>query len=426
MKRIARRTFLGASAAFALSAPAVQAQKAAIGVALVIGNSKYQWEATLPNVRRDAPDIAKRFEAMGLKTQLLQDAGRDTLLQALQAFGDQARGSRFAAFYFAGHGAAWVKDNYLVPVDADLASPNSTQALVPVQAVGAATGRAANRLIIYDNCRNNPADGWQQLETQRAAAVNDSVRASQNNKPNSLILFSTAPGRVALDGPAGENSPFAASLMRQLDGQTVELRGLGAVVRRDLLITTEGRQVLWDLDTFQQSFTVAGARGRIAANASSWARDPSKIIELTRAYAFVRDNGLPLPPGLIAHRAAGRDGQKAGSYQLVARLQGSPSPQCLIVMSVEEGKTAEMIVSAHGAGGSYWRFVTGTISGGRIEFQPKDDSPHYSFTWTGANTGTLTQTFNRKGGGSGGGSNAAVGSRSSGQIHTAPFTRLDG
>lgn len=384
------------------------------GVALVIGNSKYQWEASLPNVRRDAPDIAKRFEAMGLKTQLLQDAGRAAMVQAIESFGEQARGSRFAAFYFAGHGAAWVKDNYLVPVDADLASPNSTQALVPVQSVAAATGRAANRLIVYDNCRNNPADGWQQLETQRAAAVSDAARAAQNKKPNSLTLFSTAPGRVALDGPAGENSPFAAALMRQLDGQTVELRGLGAVLRRDLLIATEGRQVLWDLDTFQQSFTVNGARGRVAANSSSWARDPSKIIELTKAYAFVRDNGLPLPPGLIAHRSAGRDGQKAGSWQYMANFKGNPAPQCLVVMSAEEGRTAELMISGRGENGPYWRFVTGTIAGGRIEYQPRDGSAHFSFAWKDANSGTLTQQADFK-----------SGSRNQRPAYTAPFTRLD-
>ena len=437
---IARRTLLAGAGAL-LAAPAVHAQGqgqgqgqrqgpgqgggqggqgggrpqgTGPGVALVIGNSKYQWEASLPNVRRDAPDIAKRFEAMGLKTQILQDANRAAMVQAIEAFGEQARGSRFAAFYFAGHGAAWVKDNYLVPVDADLSSPNSTQALVPVSAVGAATGRAAHRLVVYDNCRNNPADGWQQLETQRAAAVSDAARAALNLKSNSLILFSTAPGRVALDGPAGENSPFAAALMRQLDGQTVDLRGLGAALRRDLLIATEGRQVLWDLDTFQQSFVVAGARGRVAANSSSWARDPSKIIELTKAYAFVRDNGLPLPPGLIAHRSAGRDGQKAGSWQYMANFKGTPAPQCLVVMSAEEGRTAELIVSAKGDNGPYWRFVTGTIAGGRIEYRPRDGSAHFSFAWKDANSGTLTQQADLKGG-----------ARSQRLPYTAPFTRLD-
>ena len=152
-----------------VAAPSIARAQAA-GVALVIGNSKYQWEASLPNVRRDVPDIAKRFEAMGLKTELLQDANRSAMTDAIERFGTQAKGSRFAAFYFAGHGAAWVKDNYLVPIDADLSTPNSTQSLVPVASIARTTAGAANRLVVYDNCRNNPADGWRQTEAERRAA----------------------------------------------------------------------------------------------------------------------------------------------------------------------------------------------------------------------------------------------------------------
>ena len=39
-----------------LASPAIVRAQGQNGVALVIGNSKYQWEAQLPNVRRDAPD----------------------------------------------------------------------------------------------------------------------------------------------------------------------------------------------------------------------------------------------------------------------------------------------------------------------------------------------------------------------------------
>src|SRR5476649_175389 len=96
--RIGRRAVL-AGVASLLPLPAVRAQGQAAGVALVIGNSKYQWEAPLPNVRRDAPDIAKRLQELGLRTELLQDLGRDAMSAALEKFKASANGANLAAFY---------------------------------------------------------------------------------------------------------------------------------------------------------------------------------------------------------------------------------------------------------------------------------------------------------------------------------------
>ena len=50
-----------------LAAPSIVHAQSANGVALIIGNSKYKWEASLPNAKRDATDIAQQFEALGLK-----------------------------------------------------------------------------------------------------------------------------------------------------------------------------------------------------------------------------------------------------------------------------------------------------------------------------------------------------------------------
>ena len=106
---------LAGAGSLMLAAPAVRAQGQNAGVALVIGNSKYQWEAQLPNVRRDAPDVARCFQSFGLKTELLQDAGQDAMAAAIDRFRSLSSGASFAAFYFAGHGASWDQDTYLVP-----------------------------------------------------------------------------------------------------------------------------------------------------------------------------------------------------------------------------------------------------------------------------------------------------------------------
>ena len=124
--------------------PAIRAQAQTAGVALVIGNSKYQWEAPLPNVRRDAPDIAKRFQALGLRTELVQEPAATR--QALDKFATACRGANFAATYFAGHGATWQRAMYLVPLDADLSAPSAVERCIPSADINQATKDTAHRL----------------------------------------------------------------------------------------------------------------------------------------------------------------------------------------------------------------------------------------------------------------------------------------
>lgn len=378
-----------AAATALLAAPHVARAQGAGGVALVIGNSKYQWEASLPNVRRDAPDVAKRFQAMGLKTELLQDLSKDALRQAVDRFSSSAAGANLAALYFAGHGATWEKETYLVPVDVDLGTPSNVKTLLPVSAVSRAVQSASHRLLVFDSCRNNPADGWRQLEAERGARFNVEQQrdAAATAEPNSLTLFSTAPGRVALDGPAGENSPFAASFLHQLSGNSVDLAALPGKIRRELLIATEGRQVLWDRNTYSGSFAVKGVSGGTPGTTG----DPSRIIELPNAYAFARKSGIELPQGLIAHRAppGTPHAQKAGSYEFTALTPRGPMPYLVVVLSAEATGTAQLITAIQNDAGRIWRFVTGSISNNRLTFQPSAGRPNYLLDWSDTNSGSV-------------------------------------
>jgi hypothetical protein len=424
---IGRRVVLGGACGL-LAAPAVvRAQGKAGGVALVIGNSKYAWEAQLPNVRRDAPDIAKRFQAFGLNTELVQDAGRDAMNRAFDKFGAAAKSANFAAFYFAGHGASWGKDTYLVPVDADLSTPSTVQTLINSLDVGKATRGAANRLFVYDNCRNNPADGWRQLEAERNAITaysSEGQRGGYAGAANTLVLFSTAPGHVALDGAAGQNSPFAASLLRQLNDASVDLQSLPSRLRRDLLLATQGRQVMFDRNNFSAPFSVNGSP-RPGSAAPGGGFNPANVIELPKAYAYAQENSLPLPSGLIAYRAAGgsRDAQKVGSFQFARKSKLGTDPALLIVMSVEAQQTAEVIMSVKGRfnpktqkmeGGSIWRYITSRIAGDRLDYVPRDGADHMIFDWHDANSGSFS------------GLNEDAGAQSKGVSSGIRFTRLDG
>lgn len=429
-----RSSILGAGSL--LASPSILRAQTAGGVALVIGNSKYHWEAPLPNVRRDAPDVARAFQSYGLKTELVQDAGLSAMNQALEHFAAAAKGAQFAAFYFAGHGASWGADSYLVPADAELGNPDAVKNLIKTRTAGRTMSEAVNRLLVFDNCRNNPADGWRQLESERNAVTSpEQQRQGAAGSANTLTLFSTAPGRIARDGPAGDNSPFAACFLRQLQPASIDLQSTPSKLRRDLLIATEGRQLLWDSNRFQQPFVLNAPRNRqpvavggAAGGASGGAASSGRIVELTRAYAYAQENGLPLPSGLVACRPPGsgsgdsRDAWKVGSFQFINRNDLGESPALLIVLSVEGQQTAEIITSIKGRfnpqtqkleSGSIWRFVTSRISGDKLNYVPRAGSASWVFDWRDANSGSFSLINDQQ-----------VGRTAMG--FSSRFTRLDG
>jgi hypothetical protein len=411
-----RRTFF-VSALGMIAAPAIarvsaaRAQGKSTGVALVIGNSRYLRESALPNPKRDTTDVAARFKAYGLQTELVQDADRATMDKAIAAFGARAKGANFAAFYYAGHGVFFGNGTWMVPVEGDLGDPDNVKSFVNVAMVREAIKDAQNKLMVFDNCLNNPADGWKQRATEDRARSGAGVRVQE--PPNTIVLFSTIIGRIALDGPPGENSPFAASFLRQFDGSSVDLRSVPVKLRRDLLIATEARQIATYRSTYREPFTLTAtesSRGAVPPNRSTWASDPSRVIDLTKAYAFAEENKLPLGPGLIAHRpAAGvRHANKVGSY----RFETENAPAIVVIMSVEQEKAAEVVLVYKHIGSPTWSFVRGNLANDRLECSMRENGGQLVFTWSDANGGSVA-IFPPK-------------DDVKSKITTGRFTRLDG
>lgn len=402
-----RRDLLAASGSL-LAVPAIVRAQGQTGVALVIGNSKYKWEAQLPNVKRDVPDIAKHFEQFGLKTELLQDVGHDAMRQVIDKFTAASRGTKLAAFYFAGHGAQWEKTSYMVPADADLSTPSAVKTFPSVSSIRQGTGEAAHRLLIFDSCRNNPADDWR----QQWALDQSVIAAGTSSEPNTVMLFSTAPGHAALDGPAGQNSPFAAALLRQLASPSVDLKGLPGKLRRDLLIATEGRQVVWDLNSYPESFPLNGPPGAAAGGGSSV--DAARIMELPNAYAFARQRGLIMPQGIVAFRPrSGANANKVGAF----RMDYPNNNFTLIaVMSVDDPNAVELVLMSTGGSSqqlAVWKLVRGKISGDTLDFVSGSAGGHHEYKWKDANSGNgFWRNLNPSG-------------KDSGAIVRASFTRLD-
>jgi len=215
---------------------------AAARVALVIGNSAYQHAPSLPNPPRDADAMAAVLRQVGFSTvEVRRDQGKAAIEAALKQFAQEARGAEVAVVYYAGHSLEQGGVNYLVPVDATLATDADVEyETVPLRLLERSVeGASRLKLIILDACRNNPfAAGMKRTSATRAIGRG---LARVEPEGDTLIAYAAREGAVASDGDVG-NSPYTASLVRRLATPGLEVRILFGQVRDDVLQATARAQ----------------------------------------------------------------------------------------------------------------------------------------------------------------------------------------
>jgi len=89
----------------------------------VVGNATYKNAPVLSNPQRDAILVADALKRTGFQSVTLQiDLGRDALVSALRNFAQQAEAADWSVVYYSGHGMEVGGVNYLIPVDARIAT----------------------------------------------------------------------------------------------------------------------------------------------------------------------------------------------------------------------------------------------------------------------------------------------------------------
>src|SRR5581483_10116319 len=253
-----RRCWLATFLTFALMAFAATPADAGSRLALVIGNGKYANAPKLENPANDSADLAAALRKVGFEIIEQQDASREAMTKAMREFSTRLRGTEVALFFYAGHGMQMNGENYLLPVDADIQTPAdvrfNTVNLTDVQQEMEGSGRV--NIIILDACRNNPfAD---RLAQSGRAAPSRGLGRIDAAGEGSLIVYSTQPNNVALDG-AGRNSPFTAALLKHVVTPGIEVRQMLSRVRGDVLAATERRQTPWDSSSLTGDVYLGGA-----------------------------------------------------------------------------------------------------------------------------------------------------------------------
>jgi len=240
-------------------------------LALLIGNSNYAHGGSLDNPVNDVRAIKKALEALGFTVLKYEDCTQKTMKRAMDKFGGKLKGKHVGLFFYAGHGVQVKGHNYLIPTDAKLDNENDAEydcvkagrILAKMETAGTRTN-----IVILDACRDNP------FERSWRRGTEGTGLAFMNAPSGSLIAYSTAPGKTALDG-RGKNSPYTSALLKHIDSPNITVLQMFQRVRSTVMDGSEYKQTPWESTSLRGDFyfTTKGKDNRFSEEQASLARE---------------------------------------------------------------------------------------------------------------------------------------------------------
>ena len=221
--------------------PAIAQDAAGKRVALVIGNGAYEHVPALKNPANDATDLATTLGELGFEVTLHTDKAQSGMLDVLREFRLTADAAEIALVYFAGHGIEIDRQNYLLPIDAQLQNDTDVnfEAITLETLMFAASGAERLSMIIVDACRDNPFKTTMK-RSNASRSIGQGLAAVEPSR-NTLVAYAAKEGTTAADG-IGRNSPYASALISALQEPRIEVGLMMRRVRDDVLNATAGRQ----------------------------------------------------------------------------------------------------------------------------------------------------------------------------------------
>jgi uncharacterized caspase-like protein len=209
--------------------------------ALVIGNGSYWKVPVLPNPTNDAGDVAGSLQRLGFAVHRVTNGSLDEMRRALLDFVPVARRSEMALVYFAGHGMEIAGENWLIPIDAELATDTAAdQEAISLNTVLQIASEASKvGLVILDACRNDPFAAQIQRGVAPRAVGRGLVRVEP---PGSvLVAYAARAGTTASDG-TGRNSPYTEALLHNIETPDLDIRHVFRNIRDEVIGATGQRQ----------------------------------------------------------------------------------------------------------------------------------------------------------------------------------------
>ena len=227
-------------------------------IALVIGNAEYLVDK-LNNSVKDAKDIVALLEELDFDVTHVYDAEKKEMNEEIENFSSKLKENTISLFFYSGHAVQLHNVNYLLPIKSYIAMKKKSKNLNGYEEMielfndetislnqltkRIESGNSKQNFIILDACRGN------QLSVDQVGLSIMSLVSKET-----LIAYSTSPGKDADDGKKGENSPYTKQLLKfiKTPNQPIEimLKKVGLAVSNE----TNGGQVPWVSNNLTSNF----------------------------------------------------------------------------------------------------------------------------------------------------------------------------
>ena len=179
-------------------------------IGLFIGNANYPDASTPLTTIKDARALAEEFRRLAFETDVKENVGKEEMQRAIDAFLAKVSKDSVAVLYFGGYGLQVERQNYLVPVNAQIWNESDVKRDgISIESIVGEMDRrgAAVKIIIFDAAYRNPFE-------RRFRDVPAGL-AALDAPPGTLVIYSTALGGV-MNGGSGQNGLFAGELIKEM------------------------------------------------------------------------------------------------------------------------------------------------------------------------------------------------------------------
>ncbi|NBB31528.1 caspase family protein [Cellulophaga sp. BC115SP] len=201
-------------------------------IALVIGNANYTSGPLLINATNDADSMEVVLKKSGYEVIKMKNLSKIELRKAIVSFNDKLSSYSEALVYYSGFGLVYDGQATIISTDFKNEAFDTEVTLKEVFAESNANRRDLTKIIIWDSC----------LGTQSKVETAPDFNIPQIK--NSIYLFATAVGGVAMDGyNSGRNGLFTSVLLQQLAIPNQRIQQIAINTRNKVRELSDNKQV---------------------------------------------------------------------------------------------------------------------------------------------------------------------------------------